>query len=529
MNNPTSDHLQPWKAKYAALVNELREHREKTDTREKLLCRTIIRLTLATSGLDPVIDPHLVHIRDLLRKGISNEQRLRELDTVSETLLREVKNKNGNDNLKRESEGLFRFVKQLAVNDEERKAIALLEQGVDQGQITDWKRLFSELQTALHHNTAVSMAAEAPKPGFWGRLLQTKKMPMGETVELGAIRDQLLMLLGAIELPLNFSHQAEHIKTRLKLETDAQALQTLLNDAIIFLGDVKSFIQKEQLEIEHFLADLSGRLSKLEQDATGVSTSTRDFVRSREAEHSSFSEHLENFRSEMDAIAELDQLKTWISGGLENLLDRLYSDRDRELSQLRDSSGRLGELTQRLKELELEAADLRSKLRLAHDLALRDPLTGLPNRKAYQDRISQEIARLRCFHQPFSLLLWDVDHFKGINDRFGHSAGDKVLVTVAQELEGCLRKTDFVARLGGEEFAMVLCGADGNAGRRIADQIRQKIGHCGFNSLGRPVRVTVSCGVSQAAYGDTPESLFERADKALYKAKKAGRDRCVLI
>jgi diguanylate cyclase len=181
MNNPTSDHLQPWKAKYAALVNELREYREKTDTREKLLCRIIIRLTLATSGLDPVIDPHLVHIRDLLRKGISNEQRLRELDTVSETLLREVKNKIGNDKfLKRESEGLFRFVKQLAVDDEERKAIALLDQGVDLGQITDWKRLFSELQAALRHDASVSTAAEVPKRGFWGRLLQTKKCPWGK-------------------------------------------------------------------------------------------------------------------------------------------------------------------------------------------------------------------------------------------------------------------------------------------------------------------------------------------------------------
>jgi diguanylate cyclase len=178
--------------------------------------------------------------------------------------------------------------------------------------------------------------------------------------------------------------------------------------------------------------------------------------------------------------------------------------------------------------LELEAADLRSKLRLAHDMAMRDSLTRLPNRMAYQDRITQEMVRAERFQQPLSLLLWDIDHFKEINDRFGHSAGDKVLVTIAQELDKSIRQTDFVARLGGEEFAMILCGAAGDAAQRIADQIRKRISCCGFNSKGRPVQVTLSCGMSQARDGDTLESLFERADKALYEAKKTGRDRCVL-
>jgi len=530
MNNLTSDDPQHWKARYAALADELSGYREKADEREKLLCRIIIRLTLATSGLDPAIDPHLIHIRDLLRKGISSEKLLAELNALSETLLRDVKDVKGKDakRLKQESGMLFRFVKQLASSDEEKKAIALLEQNVDCGEIAEWKALFSELQEILRRNTPSSVSMEAPKPGFLGRLLQTSKKPAGEKVEMGLIRDRLLLLLDVIELPLNFRQPAETIKRRLKSETDAEELQALLNEAVGFLSDVKSFIQREQLEIEHFLAGLTGRLNELGHDAIGVDASTQAFVRDREAEHSSFTEQFENLRSKMEAVTELDQLRALVKTELNSLLEQLHANRDRELGQLRDSTGRLGELTRRLHDLEIETADLRSKLRLAHDMALRDSLTSLPNRMAYQDRIAQEIVRLQRFQQPMSLLLWDVDHFKSINDRFGHSAGDKVLVAVAQELEKSIRQTDFVARLGGEEFAMILCGADGDSARRLADRIRLEISRCGFNSLGRPVQVTVSCGMSQAQNGDTPESLFERADKALYEAKKTGRDRCVL-
>ncbi|HYE37716.1 GGDEF domain-containing protein [Methylocaldum sp.] len=531
MNNPKLDDPQYWKAKYATLADELKESKEKTDEREKLLCRTIIRLTLATNGLDPAIDPHLIHIRDLLRKGVSSEKLRTELNAVSETLLREVKGKDGNNkSLKRDGGMLFRFVKQLATNDEERKAIALLEQRVDRGEIADWKWLFSELQEILRCHTlfSASLETEAPKPGFFGRLLQTNKRPVEEKVEMGPVRDRLLLLLDVIELPLNFSQQAEGIKSRLKSEADAEELQALLNEAIDFLSDVKSFIQKEQLEIEYFLAGLTGRLNELEHDAVGMDANAQSFARNRVAEDSSFADQFEDLRSRMEVVTDVDQLKLLVNSGLNGLLERLHTSRNKELNQLRDSTGRLGELARRLQELELEANDLRSKLRLAHDMALRDSLTSLPNRMAYEDRITQEITRSQRFQQPMSLLLWDIDHFKSINDRFGHSAGDKVLVTVAQELDKSIRQTDFVARLGGEEFAMILCGADVDAARRIADQIRQRISRCGFNSQGRPVQVTVSCGVSQVRNGDTPESLFERADKGLYEAKKTGRDRCVM-
>jgi diguanylate cyclase len=186
------------------------------------------------------------------------------------------------------------------------------------------------------------------------------------------------------------------------------------------------------------------------------------------------------------------------------------------------------QLTGRLHELEFETGELRSKLRIEHALAMRDALTGLPNRAAYEEFITREVARCRRFDQPFSLLVWDIDFFKSINDRFGHKAGDKALMVIAELLASSIRETDFAGRFGGEEFVMVLSGTRCEEGLKVAEGIRRKVETCGFNSQGKPVHITISCGIAEFAGDDTIDDAFERADRALYQAKGEGRNRCVV-
>jgi diguanylate cyclase len=236
----------------------------------------------------------------------------------------------------------------------------------------------------------------------------------------------------------------------------------------------------------------------------------------------------EEFKLKAADTADLAQLKTLVNSRLDSLTEQLKTNREREMSRLEETQQQIGQLTVRLHNMEQEAGELRSKLRLAHDQAMRDSLTGLPNRKAYEERMLQEVMRWRRFEHPLTLLVWDVDHFKSINDRYGHSSGDKVLVAVAQELATSIRETDFVGRFGGEEFVMILCGADKTAAFIVAEQIRKKIAQSGFNSLGKPVKVSISCGLTEFVNGDTPQTIFERADKALYEAKQSGRDRCIV-
>ena len=179
--------------------------------------------------------------------------------------------------------------------------------------------------------------------------------------------------------------------------------------------------------------------------------------------------------------------------------------------------------------MESESCELKSKLKIANTQALRDTLTGLPNRNAYNERLETELARWKRYHSPLSLIIWDIDHFKSINDNYGHKAGDKVLLLIAKQLSDHSRATDFISRFGGEEFTMLLPNTDSQSALKVANQLRQAIEKTGFNASGASVAITISCGITEFMPDDTDESAFERADQALYQAKEQGRNRCCVL
>ncbi|QDM00095.1 diguanylate cyclase [Rhodopseudomonas palustris] len=171
--------------------------------------------------------------------------------------------------------------------------------------------------------------------------------------------------------------------------------------------------------------------------------------------------------------------------------------------------------------LEREVSERTRKLKR---LALADPLTGLANRRSLLERIDREVARSAGSGDELSLLFIDVDHFKTINDTLGHAAGDAALIEVARLIEQSLRRTDFVGRLGGEEFVAVLAKTGEAGACEAADTIRRTISRHEFDGLGRPV--TVSIGVSSHGSGDDGTALLDRADHAMLQAKRDGRNRC---
>jgi diguanylate cyclase (GGDEF)-like protein len=157
-----------------------------------------------------------------------------------------------------------------------------------------------------------------------------------------------------------------------------------------------------------------------------------------------------------------------------------------------------------------------------------DPLTGVLNRGGFEERFAQELARARRDSEPVTLLVADIDRFKQINDRFGHAVGDEVLQRVAEVLSESTRTPDVVARLGGEEFAVLLAGAGQDEGAEVARRIRHEMARTPPPACG-PVVVTVSIGVATFPdHGESRDSLFRRADAAVYAAKDLGRDRVVV-
>lgn len=161
-------------------------------------------------------------------------------------------------------------------------------------------------------------------------------------------------------------------------------------------------------------------------------------------------------------------------------------------------------------------------------LAITDPLTGLFNRRYFMELANREIGRSRRYGGTVSLMSIDIDHFKHINDGFGHAIGDLALKTFADACRDTMRSIDVLARMGGEEFAILLPETGLEAAQSVAERIRQRIEELSIPAGNRTVHFTVSIGISSCLGGGrTLDSLLSSADEALYRAKKAGRNRVV--
>jgi diguanylate cyclase (GGDEF)-like protein len=156
-----------------------------------------------------------------------------------------------------------------------------------------------------------------------------------------------------------------------------------------------------------------------------------------------------------------------------------------------------------------------------------DALTEVKNRAAFDSNLKREIELSHRKATELSLIVFDIDHFKRVNDRYGHTVGDLALKNVAQTVEATIRASDALYRVGGEEFAVVLNGTDIKGAGLLAERIRQNIDALVFTQP-RGLHVTLSLGIATLWPNDTPYSLFERADEALYQAKEGGRNRVVL-
>jgi diguanylate cyclase (GGDEF)-like protein len=179
--------------------------------------------------------------------------------------------------------------------------------------------------------------------------------------------------------------------------------------------------------------------------------------------------------------------------------------------------------------VESDSRELTDELSRVRMLSLTDELTGLANRRAFMRRLEDEVARVQRYGFPLSFALMDLDHFKSINDEFGHAAGDEVLRVYAKNILSVFRHHDMVARYGGEEFAVLLPNTDADGAIRALNKVRRRAAETRWQSNGTISQVpSFSAGVSLFKPGESASAFIERADKALYRAKRLGRDRIEL-
>lgn len=339
------------------------------------------------------------------------------------------------------------------------------------------------------------------------------------------IEDTLIGLLDDLTLPERHRPQAEAMRERLKHGLNWYELLPILDDlATLMLAITDS----GQHEFEAYLQQLNERLEAFQSNLQAASEGHADNSSAARAMDTQIREQVDGLQSSVQQAADLDDLKHVLENHLEGLLGTMDQHQKQRDAREQEVAARLKSLSERVAHMEQEAMGFREHLEEQRQKALIDPLTGLPNRAAWSERLEHEIQQWQQHGNTLSLAMLDLDHFKRINDSYGHLAGDKVLKIIATVLRKRLRGSDFIARFGGEEFVLLLPATPPAVGAKLLETLRAAIEACPFHFKGERVTITISMGLASFRVGEHSDLVLKRADQALYRAKNAGRNRVEL-
>ncbi|MCX2684175.1 GGDEF domain-containing protein [Pseudomonas sp. DCB_AW] len=336
------------------------------------------------------------------------------------------------------------------------------------------------------------------------------------------IEQTLIGLLDDLSLPERHKAQALEMRERVARGLNWYELIPVLDDlAVLMLAITDS----GQHEFETYLQQLNERLEGFQSHLHEASAGHADNSTAAEALDTQLRQQVDGLQSSVKGAADVDSLKHILENRLEGLLvtmDEHKHERDRREQEL---AGRLQGLSERVANMEHEALGYREHLEEQRQKALLDPLTGLPNRAAWSEHLEREMLDWHENGGHLAMAILDLDHFKRINDNYGHLAGDKVLKIVADQLRKRLRGRDFIARFGGEEFVLLFPQTSPAAAAQMAELLRATIEACPFHFKGERVVITASIGLGAFRSGERGDQVLKRADTALYRAKDLGRNR----
>ncbi len=364
-------------------------------------------------------------------------------------------------------------------------------------------------QTELAEVDAVYALPDAPEPTY---------SSVAEHIE-----STLLGLLSGLSLPEHHRPQAEAMCRRLEKGLNWYELLPILDDlAVLMLAITDS----GQHEFEAYLKQLNERLESFQNNLQAASEGHAEGRSAADDLHIQLREHVDGLQNSVQDAVDLNSLKHLLENRLEGLLGTMDQHQQQRIAREQEVSAHLQGLAERIASMEQQAQGYREHLEEQRQKALIDPLTDLPNRAAWGERLQYEVDQWQKNGNPLLIAMLDLDHFKRINDGYGHLAGDKVLKIIATQLRKHLRPTDFIARFGGEEFVLLMPDTPLSAGLHLIEKLRAAIQACPFHFKGEPVTITTSIGVSAFRPGDRSDHVLKRADEALYRAKRRGRN-CV--
>lgn len=338
------------------------------------------------------------------------------------------------------------------------------------------------------------------------------------------VSQTLTSLLDNLSLPENFDDQISDVKIFLNDTKDLEHIPKMVaettNLAMIALG-------KNQQDLTSYLSQLNSQLASINAGIVTSYKSQRTLTSTRKDLNSELRKQVSETSNAVVQAKDLGNLKNLIETKLGTISSTMDQYQKQMQEQEKQASHSISQLRNKVSRMEKDASTLRLSLQQKLAQAMTDSLTNLPNRAAYQDSILPLCNINQKANTHLALAVCDIDHFKSVNDTWGHLAGDKVLRLLPRQIRSALTEKDMAFRYGGEEFVILLPNTTLDAAKIKMEAIRQAVEKMPFNVQGEPVPITMSVGVALLQQHESHEALFERADKSLYLAKEQGRNRVV--
>ncbi len=319
----------------------------------------------------------------------------------------------------------------------------------------------------------------------------------------------------------------QHKKTLRNRLIDNESLNWIevIRDISDLVQQSITIIQEEKQSLEHFIVQIRQQIETFENLIDGIDDDIKSSERNNQTLEQDLDHEIHGMRENLDKHNDIDALKNSINNHIDRFKEKFEDFKENEASRLQHTNAIAQQLTIKVQSLENESANLRKELEDHKQFLLIDSLTGVHSRYAYDKKLSEEYTRWQRYRNDLSYIIFDIDFFKKINDTYGHNTGDRALRMIAQLIKDQKRQSDFFARIGGEEFIMLLPNTSADAAVTVANKIREKVAKARFIYRREVIKITISCGVTSFREGDSIDSVYARADKALYQAKSKGRNR----
>lgn len=339
-------------------------------------------------------------------------------------------------------------------------------------------------------------------------------------------KDSLLELYQDIHVSI--AHKAQLQELNAELNACNNINDVLINTKELIALLLKN-INSEKETSQYFLKALNEALLNVKNIVDETAAYSLENQDKREIWDSGVSLNVNNIKEAVSGDNDQVQLRQRISKEIEDILTAMALKQEFDQEENTKLAKQFEHMEHKLLQVEAEAKEYKSQLDEQKQLNLQDTLTKLPNRAALDQRFSHEFKNAKDYDKPLWVVVADIDHFKRINDTYGHNAGDKTLQVIASAISRCLRGSEFIARYGGEEFVFLIPLASKDSVVKILNRVREHIKAIPFKFKQERLTITISLGATKVKLEDQNTiAAFERADKALYKAKNGGRDQVVV-